>query len=102
LRIPLQVATGYFLIVGLAAWLVLDVFVDEVKPGVRNTMEDTLIDSANLIAELAAPALLAAARPRRTSPASRSRPRRRAFGSAGALPPPRRGRRHLAAPQAQP
>ncbi len=60
MRIPLQVATGYFLIVGLAAWLVLDVFVDEVKPGVRNTMEDTLIDSANLIAELAAPALMAA------------------------------------------
>ncbi|NEV63675.1 two-component system sensor histidine kinase CreC [Thiorhodococcus minor] len=58
MRISLQVAAGYFLIVGLAAWFVLDVFVEEVKPGVRDTMEDTLVDSANLIAELVAPALL--------------------------------------------
>lgn len=57
MRISLQVAAGYFLIVGLAAWFVLDVFVAEVKPGVRDTMEDTLVDSANLIAELVAPAL---------------------------------------------
>ncbi|MCG6860437.1 MAG: two-component system sensor histidine kinase CreC [Chromatiaceae bacterium] len=55
MRIPLQVAAGYFLIVGLAGWFVLDVFVEEVKPGVRNTMEDTLVDSANLVAELVAP-----------------------------------------------
>jgi two-component system sensor histidine kinase CreC len=54
-RIPLQVAAGYFLIVGLAGWFVLDVFVAEVKPGVRNTMEDTLVDTANLLAELLAP-----------------------------------------------
>lgn len=44
---------GYFLIVGLAAWLVLDVFVDEVKPGVRQAMEDNLVDTANLLAEIA-------------------------------------------------
>ena len=54
MRIPLQVAAGYFLIVGLAGWFVLDVFVDQVKPGVRNTMEDTLVDSANLVAEMVA------------------------------------------------
>ncbi|EXJ16076.1 two-component system sensor histidine kinase CreC [Imhoffiella purpurea] len=58
MRISLQVAAGYFLIVGLAGWFVLDVFVEEVEPGVRDTMEDTLVDSANLIAELVAPALL--------------------------------------------
>ncbi|AGA90816.1 signal transduction histidine kinase [Thioflavicoccus mobilis 8321] len=57
MRISLQVAVGYFLIVGLAAWFVLDIFVEEVKPGVRDIMEDTLVDSANLIAELVAPAL---------------------------------------------
>lgn len=57
MRISLQVATGYFLIVGLAGWFVLDVFVDQVKPGVRNTMEDTLVDSANLMAEVVAPEL---------------------------------------------
>ncbi|NEX20274.1 two-component system sensor histidine kinase CreC [Thiorhodococcus mannitoliphagus] len=64
MRISLQVAAGYFLIVGLAAWFVLDVFVEEVKPGVRDTMEDTLIDSANLIAELVAPALTGPPEPR--------------------------------------
>jgi two-component system sensor histidine kinase CreC len=57
-RLSLLVAAGYFLIVGLAAWFVLDVFVAEVKPGVRKTMEHTLVDSANLLAELVRPALL--------------------------------------------
>jgi two-component system sensor histidine kinase CreC len=57
-RLSLLVAVGYFLIVGLAAWFVLDVFVAEVKPGVRKTMEHTLVDSANLVAELVRPALL--------------------------------------------
>lgn len=50
----MQVAVGYFLVVGLTGWFVLDLFVDQVKPGVRNTMEDTLIDSAHLVAELLA------------------------------------------------
>ena len=58
MRLSLLVAVGYFLIVGLAAWFVLDVFVAEVKPGVRKTMEHTLVDSANLVAELVRPALL--------------------------------------------
>jgi two-component system sensor histidine kinase CreC len=35
------------------------VFVQEVKPGVRATQEDTLVDSANLLAELVAPDLKA-------------------------------------------
>jgi two-component system, OmpR family, sensor histidine kinase CreC len=59
-RISLQVALGYFLIVGLAAWFVLNVFVAEVKPGVREATEDTLVDTANLVAELVAPDLAAA------------------------------------------
>jgi two-component system, OmpR family, sensor histidine kinase CreC len=33
---------------------VLTIFVDEVKPGVRQAMEDTLVDTANVLAELAA------------------------------------------------
>lgn len=44
---------GYFLLVGLAAWFVLIIFVDEVKPGVRQAMEDSLVDTANVLAELA-------------------------------------------------
>lgn len=54
MNIPLRLLLGYFLIVGLAAWFVLNVFTQEVKPGVRQTMEDTLVDTAHLLAELAA------------------------------------------------
>ena len=42
------------MLVGLAAWFVLTIFVDEVKLGVRQAMEDTLVDTANVLAELAA------------------------------------------------
>ncbi len=53
MSIGLRVLLGYFLIVALAALLVGRVFVEQVKPGVRQAMEDTLIDSANMLAELA-------------------------------------------------
>lgn len=54
LNIGQQIFLGYFALVGLAAWFVLTIFVDEVKPGVRQAMEDTLVDTASLLAELAA------------------------------------------------
>lgn len=54
MRVSLQIAIGYFLTVGLAAWFVLNVFSEQVKPGVREAMEDTLVDTANLLAEVAA------------------------------------------------
>lgn len=50
MKIGLRMLLGYFLIVGLAAWFVMYVFVEQVKPGVRSTQEDTLIDTANLLA----------------------------------------------------
>lgn len=53
MRLGFRLLLGYFLIVGLAAFFVLKVFVDEVKPGVRQTMEDTMVDTANLLAEMA-------------------------------------------------
>ena len=53
MKISLKIFLGYFLLVGLAAWFVLTIFVDEVKPGVRQAMEDTLVDTANVLAELA-------------------------------------------------
>lgn len=53
-NISLKIFLGYFALVGLAAWFVLTIFVDEVKPGVRQAMEDTLVDTASLLAELAA------------------------------------------------
>lgn len=55
MKISLKIFLGYFVLVGLAAWFVLTIFVDEVKPGVRQAMEDTLVDTANVLAEFAAP-----------------------------------------------
>lgn len=47
MHIGLRIFFGFFLIVGLATVLTLRVFVQEVKPGVRQAMEDTLIDTAD-------------------------------------------------------
>ncbi|MFZ6749423.1 two-component system sensor histidine kinase CreC [Undibacterium sp. Ren11W] len=54
MKIGLRILLSYFLILALAAWLVLNVFVGEVKPGVRATLEDTLVDTAQLLAQLVA------------------------------------------------
>lgn len=59
MRIALRVLLGYFLIVAVAALLLVNVFVQQVKPGVRQAMEDTLADTANVLAELATDDLLA-------------------------------------------
>jgi len=58
-RLSLRVFLGFFLIVGLVAYAVLHTFVQEVKPGVRQGMEVALVDTANLLAELAGPELKA-------------------------------------------
>ncbi len=54
MKIGLRILLGYCLIVGLAAWFVFNVFVEQVKPGVRSTQEDTLVDTANLLAAMVA------------------------------------------------
>ena len=54
MKIGLRILLGYFLILGLAAWFVLNVFVAEVRPGVRASLEDTLVDTAQLLAQLVA------------------------------------------------
>jgi two-component system sensor histidine kinase CreC len=59
MRIGLRILLGYFVIVALAALLLGRVFVQEVKPGVRQAMEDTLADTANVLAELASDDLIA-------------------------------------------
>lgn len=53
-----RVFLGYFLIVGLSGWFLLRVFVSEVKPGVRDAVEDVMVDTAHLLAELARDELL--------------------------------------------
>lgn len=59
MRIGLRLLLGFFLVLGLALFVVLRVFVDEVKPGTRLAMEDSLVDAANALALLAAPELKA-------------------------------------------
>ncbi|RNF86380.1 two-component system sensor histidine kinase CreC [Montanilutibacter psychrotolerans] len=59
MKIGLRIFLGYFLIVALAGLLLTRVFIAEVKPGVRQAMEDTLVDSANMLAELASDDFLA-------------------------------------------
>ena len=59
MKIGLRILLGYFVIVALAAWLLGNVFVQQVKPGVRQAMEDTLADTANVLAELATDDFLA-------------------------------------------
>src|SRR6187549_1353178 len=57
MKIGLRIFLGFFLIVGLAAFFVMRLFVEEVKPGVRQAMEASLVDTANALATLAAPDL---------------------------------------------
>lgn len=59
MKIGLRILLGYFLVVGLAAWFLLNVFMQQVKPGVRSTLEDTLVDTSQLLANLVAPDLRA-------------------------------------------
>lgn len=61
MKIGLRILLGYFLIVGLAAWFLLNVFMEQVKPGVRSTLEDTLVDTSQLLASLVAPDMRAGA-----------------------------------------
>lgn len=42
----------YFLFVGLSAYFVLSTVMDEIRPGVRQSTEETLVDTANLLAEI--------------------------------------------------
>ena len=54
MRLGLRVFFGFFLIAGLSAVLLLKVFLAEVKPSVREVMEDLMVDTAHLMAETAA------------------------------------------------
>lgn len=42
----------YFLFVGLSGYFVLSTVMDEIKPGVRQSTEETLVDTAHLLAEI--------------------------------------------------
>ena len=55
MRIALRLMLGFFLLLGLALFVVLRVFLGEVQPGPRLAMEDSLIDAAFAYAQLAEP-----------------------------------------------
>lgn len=59
MRLGLRLFFAFFVVAGIAAYFVLRVFATEIKPSVREVMEDVLIDSANLLAEQASADLLA-------------------------------------------
>ena len=59
MRLGIRLLFGFFLVTGLAAFFVLRVFVTEVKPSVREVMEDMMVDTANILAELASDDLAA-------------------------------------------
>lgn len=85
MRLGIRVLLAFFLIVALAAYLLLNTFLREVKPGVKQGMEVALVDTANLLAELAAEDLeagrLAEGRFARAVAAYQDRdPRARIFG----------------------
>ncbi|EER59849.1 histidine kinase [Acidovorax delafieldii 2AN] len=53
MRLGLRLLFAFFLINGIAAFFVLRVFTAEIKPSVREVMEDIMVDTANILAELA-------------------------------------------------
>jgi len=53
MRIGLRLFFGFFVITGITAFFLLRVFMAEVQPSVREVMEDLMVDTAHLLAELA-------------------------------------------------
>jgi two-component system sensor histidine kinase CreC len=53
MHLGLRLLFAFVAITGLAAFFVLRVFVTEIKPSVREVMEDLMVDTANLLAEVA-------------------------------------------------
>lgn len=54
MRLGLRLLLGYFIIVAVAAFFVFNIFLKEIKPGVRRATEDTLVDTAQVLAAVAA------------------------------------------------
>lgn len=58
MKLSVRLFLGYFFLVAVAGWLALMLVVRQISPGVRAVLEASLVDTANLLAELAAPDLL--------------------------------------------
>ncbi|MGE0485663.1 MAG: two-component system sensor histidine kinase CreC [Gammaproteobacteria bacterium] len=49
-----RVLLGYLAVIGVGGWYVVSATLDELKPAMRQSAEETLVDSANLLARLVA------------------------------------------------
>jgi two-component system sensor histidine kinase CreC len=58
MKLSVRLFLGYFFLVAVAGLLVLWLVVRQISPGVRTALEASLVDTTNLLAELAAPELL--------------------------------------------
>ncbi len=54
MHLGFRVLLAFFVLSGLTAWFVLRVVLGEVKPSVREVVEELLVETANLVAEMAA------------------------------------------------
>lgn len=52
MSLGLRIFLVYVLFVGLTGYFVLNTVVEEIRPGVRQSTEETLVDTANLMAEI--------------------------------------------------
>ncbi|WP_078121245.1 two-component system sensor histidine kinase CreC [Thiosocius teredinicola] len=54
MNLSVRIFLGYFVLVGFAIWFVMRTFSAELVPGMRQSLEEVLVDTANLLAELVA------------------------------------------------
>jgi two-component system sensor histidine kinase CreC len=59
MNISVRFFLGYFIVLGLAAWFVLNIVIDEISPGLRQAREEAQVDTAHILAEFAAADLAA-------------------------------------------
>lgn len=52
MRLGIRIFLVYFLFVGLTGYFILSTVREQVRPGVRQSTEETLVDTANLLAEI--------------------------------------------------
>lgn len=52
MRLGLRIFLVYALFIGLTGYFVLSTVMKEIRPGVRQSTEETLVDTANLLAEI--------------------------------------------------
>lgn len=54
MNLSIRIFLGYFLLLGFATWFVMRTFTAELVPGMRQSLEEVLVDTANLTAEMVA------------------------------------------------